>query len=268
MIDSESGLYHVRARMYSAKIGRFIHRDSYKRFADRPTTGVSINGWFPLWSLQSVSPVPSAGDGYQDGGNLYAGNFVPGGLDPSGLKWRLLCFKCSNNPKVRCMLFNDDPENNSEPTWFNGVNGTNRFRVDPNDPYGPNGPLPPGTYPIVPGPSTISVVPQSHRDSETVPRIGNDHNFIGSPVPGRVNRPSGAARTGLTVHPEGSGSSLGCLGVSDAAYEGIRDAMMDAEREGREKGKGSRARAQEYQLEMEWREVECCGNNGPQVGPK
>ena len=55
-LDSETGLYAARARMYSAKLGRFISRD--------PT-------------------------GYVDGLNLFFAYFIPNEVDPSGLstKW-------------------------------------------------------------------------------------------------------------------------------------------------------------------------------------
>ena len=50
--DGELGLYHYRARMYSAESGRFVSRD----------------------------PI-----GYWDGASLYRAHFAPNGLDPSGL---------------------------------------------------------------------------------------------------------------------------------------------------------------------------------------
>ena len=52
-LDAESGLYYFRARHFDPSLGRFLARD-------------------PL--------------GYVDGMNLYSGYFVPGGVDPSGLR--------------------------------------------------------------------------------------------------------------------------------------------------------------------------------------
>ena len=52
-LDSESGLYYFRARYFDPSLGRFLARD-------------------PL--------------GYVDGMNLYEGYFVPGGVDPWGLR--------------------------------------------------------------------------------------------------------------------------------------------------------------------------------------
>ena len=63
--DAESGLMYFRARMYDAKLGRFISRD-------------------PL--------------GFVDGLSLYRGYFVPGGVDPSGT----VCAKtCDKDPKMK-----------------------------------------------------------------------------------------------------------------------------------------------------------------------
>ena len=58
-IDSETGMYFARARMYSAKLGRFISRDFY----DSEKSKI----------------------GYHDGFSLYNSYFIPNGLDPSGL---------------------------------------------------------------------------------------------------------------------------------------------------------------------------------------
>ncbi len=58
----EVELYYARARMYSARLGRFIQKDKYKKSESRP----------------------SALDGYPSGFNLYSSYFVPGQLDPSG----------------------------------------------------------------------------------------------------------------------------------------------------------------------------------------
>ena len=52
-LDSETGLYFARARMYSAKLGRFVSRDLL---------------------------------GYIDGDSLYSAYFVPNSLDPTGLQ--------------------------------------------------------------------------------------------------------------------------------------------------------------------------------------
>ena len=68
-IDTESGLMYARARMYSAKLGRFISRDFQIYLHEK-------YGFYPVAQDFNV---------YQkEGANLYAGYFVPGKTDASG----------------------------------------------------------------------------------------------------------------------------------------------------------------------------------------
>ncbi len=81
-LDSETGLYAARARMYSAKTGRFISRNSYlKIFA--PTYSVLPWDTFSLVPMRATRVF--AGVDYVDGFGLYSGLFaMVQGLDPSG----------------------------------------------------------------------------------------------------------------------------------------------------------------------------------------
>ena len=62
-LDRETGLFFARARMYSARLGRFISRD--------PITRIEFSG----------TGYPDAGMGYYDGVSLYMAYFAPNKLD-------------------------------------------------------------------------------------------------------------------------------------------------------------------------------------------
>ena len=77
-LDSGSGLYYARARMYSSKLGRFIGRDLFRR-----SNGADSSLFVGVFSPKLIY-IPKSRDGYQDGVNLYNSYFSPNSLDPSG----------------------------------------------------------------------------------------------------------------------------------------------------------------------------------------
>jgi RHS repeat-associated protein len=230
VINGEINQYHARARQFNPVHGRFLSRDP---LSINDIRGLMIAGvpFDEIGSILSESFIlvtsPGPGTGYIDGWSQYNGYFTPNALDPSGLAWYLYCYRCGQGSAVKCILFNDEDD---EPgTVFDGKNGIPPRLRPGQPPYGENGPLPPNVpIPIVPGPwGGSDVVPKEHSNSGTVPRIGNDWG-----TPGRHR-----GRTGLTIHPIGSGGSLGCLGVDGENkgldnYNKIRDAMLESERKG------------------------------------
>ena len=70
-LDSETGLYFARARMYSAKLGRFIARDMVRASKTGPD------------GLQYIG-LPRSGENYMVAFGLYNADFVPNQMDPSG----------------------------------------------------------------------------------------------------------------------------------------------------------------------------------------
>jgi len=72
ILDEATGLYHARARQYDSRLGRFVGRDKHRLFT---------NGFI----TDELSYVPSPGDGYIDGMNLFSAYFIPNYLDPLGL---------------------------------------------------------------------------------------------------------------------------------------------------------------------------------------
>lgn len=101
--DDETGLLHARERMFSPTLGRFISRDRANqraaklggnhrpdgfdvssqvgfRFSDENQVRVKATGYLRRGTMF----VPAAGDGYQDGMNLYFAYFLPNDLDPTG----------------------------------------------------------------------------------------------------------------------------------------------------------------------------------------
>jgi hypothetical protein len=221
-MDSESGLAYARARMYSAKLGRFVNRDPIKQFginfaaeAERedPVDQAVLSGArVPDWTLW-VDP-PMAGDGYQDGLSLYAGYFAGVGLDPLGLACMLICDRCTKSDgtwQYKCTLTDSD----GKTTDFDANTGTNMPPKDPKkDPYGPSGPLPPGDYDLPSANSPkFSGKPQYNGPlpSPTTPGL----------TPGNVKTPGGSDRSGLRIH--GPGRSDGCITCSMDKWKQVSD---------------------------------------------
>ena len=78
-LDSESSLYFARARMYSAKLGRFLERDPFRHLGDLARHNL---GGSRIAGMDTAQP--SASDGYIDGYNLYCAKFIPNLVDPDG----------------------------------------------------------------------------------------------------------------------------------------------------------------------------------------
>ncbi len=103
-LDGETGLYYARARMYSAKLGRFVGRDPWQK---RPIErhGESNRFGWPIYFG------PTGGDGYQDGGSMYGAYFAPNNVDPSGqivplilLGWQVWSFgNAGSNVILACI---------------------------------------------------------------------------------------------------------------------------------------------------------------------
>ena len=75
-LDAESNLYAARARMYSAKLGRFISRDPFRLCFLIHRQGFEITADVMF---------PTAGDSYWSKFNTYIGAFAPNMLDPTGM---------------------------------------------------------------------------------------------------------------------------------------------------------------------------------------
>ena len=72
-LDSETGLYYARTRMYSSKLGRFVSRDP-----------IAHNHVYVLGGVVfDENPVPT--NGYASGMSLYMAYFAPNKIDPSGM---------------------------------------------------------------------------------------------------------------------------------------------------------------------------------------
>jgi len=83
-LDSETGFYFARSRMYSAKQGRFVSRD----FSGNEKI-MKANFLRRMAKDRSVifgKEIESSG-GYSDGFDLYEAYFIPNRLDPTGHSW-------------------------------------------------------------------------------------------------------------------------------------------------------------------------------------
>ena len=181
-LDYESRLWYFRARYFDSRLGRFINRDPLK---------------------------------YVDGMSMYSGYFVPVSLDPSGLV-DINCIRKvrapTNTPKVGdvlpwyydCEIVNDG--GTSVHKFKANDTGTNSESTDPNNAYGKNGPVPPGSYPIVGGTSSIAGT-----GGTDVPSLKTPNGDIGN------------GRTLLRIHPKGPNDlSEGCITTSQSDYDIIK----------------------------------------------
>lgn len=183
--DFESGKIYFKNRYWDASLGRFLSRD--------------------FWTAQEDRSTP--GDGYVDGMNLYAGYFVPNGMDPNGLKWVLNCIRCIENCKKNptnwyysCELFDDEDNKTPKKKFKFNDDGKNWAPKDPKDPYGTNGPLPPGDYEV------------TLHDS---PKYPLSITGAGGGEEGTLTTPKGTKRDGLRMHKQGNIGSQGCITSKD-----------------------------------------------------
>ena len=118
-LDAETNLYYYRARYYDETVGRFLSEDP-----------IGLAGGINFFSYVGNSPV----------------NFI----DPLGL--RLICTQ-NRTGQTTVMTCVDTTDGTT--TTYNVTENANSG--DPNNPYGPNGLLPPGDYELQPrlGPGTV-----------------------------------------------------------------------------------------------------------------
>jgi RHS repeat-associated protein len=181
---AEVNLYDYRNRMYSQELGRFLQVDPI-RF-----TASDVN----LYRYVSNNPIQL--------------------VDPFGLEAVMRCFRCRENApegadpnEMRCYI-EEDGEMVGD--MFNTNSGPNSTSTTPGDPYGRMGPIPPGTYDIVPRTSSGGTYPPG------TPSITDPGR-----TPGSITTPNGTERSHLYIH--GEGRSDGCITCSDP--NGIRDIM-------------------------------------------
>ena len=161
-----TGLYFYRARYYNPNLGRFMSEDPLGFKGD-------INGYrYALDSPVSLS-------------------------DPSGLKASVACLRCFGVGSMSCIAAQDD----TSVLHFDTNFGKNEASGTPGDPFGDNGPLPPGSYDLVNA--------YSPKFGRTLPSPTN------TGVPGEVVTPLGTNRAGIRVH-KGS-YSRGCLTLGNGS---------------------------------------------------
>jgi RHS repeat-associated protein len=213
--DRETGLIYFMYRPYSLSLGRFIGRDAYKQFPqmvakevgrmDAAESALLSGAYVPEWA-QWNDP-PTAGDGYQDGYGLYTGYFAQNDLDPLGLACTLICNRCTKDNgtwQYKCTLTDDA----GGTTDFPANTGKNSPPDDPaKDPYGPNGPLPPGTYDL---PTAYSPKFKTKLPSPT-----------NTGTPGSVKTPNGSNRSGIRMHKPGR--SDGCITCDQGNVDKVND---------------------------------------------
>jgi RHS repeat-associated protein len=212
-----SGLHLSLYRAYSAELGRWLSRDP-----------IGIRGGINMYSYVLNSPVNKN--------------------DPLGLYALMVCCRCKDGgASMRCQIYEwtnfdhepdlHNPDKVSAP--FDTNVGPNSESDTPNDPYGHNGPIPPGRYDIRPRVSTGGDFPPG------TPSITDPSN----PTPGSITTPRGTSRNHLYIH--GPGPSDGCITCKDPG--GVKDVMDDHKNNGG--------------LHLEVHEVECCKGKYPDYVP-
>ena len=159
--DAETGLYYYRARYYDTNIGRFLQEDP-----------IGIAGSLNVYLYALANPL----------------SFV----DPDGLRATITCIRCRGTAgPISCTVDEDGHPGQS----FTTNAGNNQSSQNPNDPFGTNGPIPPGQYDL---PNAFS--PKFNRIVPSPTNTGK---------PGVIQTPGGSSRTGIRIH-KGNNSS-GCL---------------------------------------------------------
>jgi RHS repeat-associated protein len=163
----EANLYDYRNRVYSAELGRFLQTDPI-RF--------------------------DAGDV-----NLYryVGNSCVDWIDPDGLAAIMRCFRCiGGSGQMQCYI----EEDGEFGPGFTANAWGNAKSITRGDPYGTNGPLPPGEY---------DIVPRTDADSKSKYPNGTPSVSNMGQSGGHVTTPLGTQRSDIMIH--GPGRSEGCV---------------------------------------------------------
>jgi len=180
----------------------------------------------PDW--QSRDPIAEKG-----GINLYDYCYdSPMGLiDPLGLIAIMHCLRCNGQTTCRFEV------NGSNGAPFTANAGPNDQSITPGDPYGVNGPIPPGTYNVLPKPASQGPGFPPGTPSITGP----------GQAPGTITTPNGTTRNDLRIH--GPGHSQGCVTASCAYNPDGPNAVENM--------------MNTYGLQLIMQDVKCCPGKGP-----
>jgi RHS repeat-associated protein len=202
---ARSGLYFAPYRAYNPTIGRWLSRDP-----------IGERGGLNLYEYVSNDPTVD--------------------FDPLGLFALMHCRRCKDNPtgELKCRF--EVNEAFGEP--FPANLGPNNPSETPGDPYGHNGPLPPGTFDVLPKPASQGAGFPVGQPSITGPGQAR----------GAIVTPLGTHRQDLRIH--GPPVSLGCITAACAfnPYGGpsaVQNLMNT------------------YGLKLLIEEVTCCPGQGP-----
>jgi hypothetical protein len=113
-------------------------------------------------------------------------------MDPDGLKAFIACQRCRGTGATKCSISEDGVQTTTDfPTNF----GANDSSLTPGDPYGQNGPIPPGLYDL------------PNAWSNKFQRVVSSPTNVG--IPGQVVTLAATVRTGIRIHR--GNHSQGCL---------------------------------------------------------